>query len=183
MAISIDIQYPAGQRGWGGDVRKFKPSSISLIEWQRPLRVSPQWITRHRALGIQRLGRSTTKYLRCAAVRCASLHRNSLAQQLAPEFHKSIPGLPEAAIPEVSVYFTEAWGNRTRIDYGSGMELNFLCWMCVYFPYKSAEQCRLTDSSRICLEKLGVFQESDHTSLVVKVFWRYANSFLYRDCR
>ncbi|KAI0356875.1 Phosphotyrosyl phosphatase activator [Trametes cingulata] len=74
--------------------------------------------------------------------------------EIAPELHRKIPGLPEAAIPEVSVYFDEAWGNRTRIDYGSGMELNFLCWM-------------------ICLEKLGVFQESDHVALVIKVFWKY----------
>ncbi|KAH9927906.1 Phosphotyrosyl phosphatase activator [Epithele typhae] len=61
---------------------------------------------------------------------------------------------PEAAVPEISVYFTESWGNRTRIDYGSGMELNFLCWIT-------------------CLEKLGVFQKSDHSALVIKVFWRY----------
>ncbi|KAI0657502.1 Phosphotyrosyl phosphatase activator [Cubamyces menziesii] len=74
--------------------------------------------------------------------------------ELAPELHRTIPGLPEDAIPEVSVYFGEAWGNRTRIDYGSGMELNFLCWM-------------------ICLERLGVFEESDHVALVIKVFWRY----------
>jgi serine/threonine-protein phosphatase 2A activator len=33
------------------------------------------------------------------------------------------------AIPELRVYFNESWGNRTRIDYGSGMELNFLCWL------------------------------------------------------
>ncbi|KAM5532997.1 hypothetical protein V8D89_013339 [Ganoderma adspersum] len=75
-------------------------------------------------------------------------------QELAPELHKTIPGIPDAAIPELSVYFTESWGNRTRIDYGSGMELNFLCWM-------------------LALEKLGVFGASDHTSLVIKVFWRY----------
>ncbi|KAI0672286.1 hypothetical protein C8Q78DRAFT_1068847 [Trametes maxima] len=74
--------------------------------------------------------------------------------EIAPELHRTILGLPEAAIPEVSVYFDESWGNRTRIDYGSGMELNFLCWM-------------------MCLEKLGVFSESDHVALVVKVFWRY----------
>ena len=54
-----------------------------------------------------------------------------LKYQIAPQLHKSIPELPEAAIPEIIVYFEESWGNRTRIDYGSGMELNFLCWMYV----------------------------------------------------
>ncbi|KAI9060099.1 Phosphotyrosyl phosphatase activator [Trametes sanguinea] len=74
--------------------------------------------------------------------------------EIAPELHRTIPEFPEAAIPEVSVYFEESWGNRTRIDYGSGMELNFLCWM-------------------ICVEKLGIFKETDHVALVVRVFWRY----------
>lgn len=52
--------------------------------------------------------------------------------------HESIPGLKEMkgsaeqgvdAIDEVAVYFQECWGNEERIDYGSGMELNFLCWL------------------------------------------------------
>ncbi|THH19331.1 hypothetical protein EW146_g1802 [Bondarzewia mesenterica] len=75
-------------------------------------------------------------------------------QEAAPSLHETLPNFPKEAIPEVSVYFEEAWGNRTRIDYGSGMELNFLCWL-------------------ICLERLGVVQESDHVALVIKVFWRY----------
>ncbi len=49
----------------------------------------------------------------------------------APSLHASIPNLPQDAIQEVSTYFSESWGNRGRIDYGSGMELNFLCWMYV----------------------------------------------------
>lgn len=54
-------------------------------------------------------------------------------------FHEKIPGLNERssggdqvevdAVSEVKVYFDECWGNEERIDYGSGMELNFLCWM------------------------------------------------------
>ncbi|KAE9405622.1 Phosphotyrosyl phosphatase activator [Gymnopus androsaceus JB14] len=68
--------------------------------------------------------------------------------------HAEIPSLPSEAIPEISVYFNEAWGNRSRIDYGSGMELNFLCWL-------------------ICLTRLGVLQESDYKALVIRVFWRY----------
>jgi len=75
-------------------------------------------------------------------------------QGAAPSLHTNLPNLPEAAIPELAVYFGEAWGNRTRIDYGSGMELNFLCWL-------------------ICLERLGVVHESDHVALVIRVFWRY----------
>ena len=46
------------------------------------------------------------------------------------EWHKGIlDSLPEGAIPEVTRYFCEAFGNRTRIDYGSGHELNFIAWM------------------------------------------------------
>lgn len=52
------------------------------------------------------------------------------------EFHEKIVGLSTVvgvdsttAIDEVALYFEEAWGNEERIDYGSGMELNFLCWM------------------------------------------------------
>ncbi|KAJ7638172.1 Phosphotyrosyl phosphatase activator [Roridomyces roridus] len=73
--------------------------------------------------------------------------------ELSPSLHETLPIPPEARA-EVGTYFVESWGNRTRIDYGSGMELNFLCWL-------------------LCLERLGVFQESDHTALVIRVFWRY----------
>ncbi|KAH8097092.1 Phosphotyrosyl phosphatase activator [Cristinia sonorae] len=74
--------------------------------------------------------------------------------EISPSLHASIPGLPADAVPEVSLYFCEAWGNRTRIDYGSGMELNFLCWL-------------------LCLEKLGVVGTEDHVALVIRVFWKY----------
>ena len=70
------------------------------------------------------------------------------------ELHAGIPGLAQERIPELSVYFTECWGNRTRIDYGSGMELNFLCWL-------------------MCLVKLGLVKEEEYTALVTKVFWKY----------
>ncbi|KAH9947843.1 hypothetical protein B0H21DRAFT_691162 [Amylocystis lapponica] len=80
--------------------------------------------------------------------------------EAAPTLHTGLPQLPGAAVPELSAYFSEAWGNRTRIDYGSGMELNFLCWL-------------------ICLERLGVVQESDHVALVIRVFWRYVEVMRY----
>ncbi|KAK2462628.1 hypothetical protein APHAL10511_005361 [Amanita phalloides] len=74
--------------------------------------------------------------------------------QISPLLHESLPNLRAEAIPEISGYFNESWGNRTRIDYGSGMELNFLCWL-------------------ICLERLNVTSPADHKTIVIKVFWRY----------
>ncbi|KAG1722686.1 Phosphotyrosyl phosphatase activator [Suillus paluster] len=75
-------------------------------------------------------------------------------QTLAPSLHATLPGLDPNVIPELSTYFSQAWGNRERIDYGSGMELNFLCWL-------------------VCLDQLQVVGASDHTMLVTRVFWRY----------
>ncbi|KDN52431.1 Phosphotyrosyl phosphatase activator [Tilletiaria anomala UBC 951] len=69
--------------------------------------------------------------------------------------HALIPGLPLAAVEEISVYLEESWGNEKRIDYGSGMELNFACWL-------------------LCLVKLGVLTvERDAQALVMSVFWQY----------
>ena len=56
---------------------------------------------------------------------------------------------------ELAVYFYESWGNAKRIDYGSGMELNFLCWL-------------------LCLVKLGILVlPQDAPAIVLRVFWRY----------
>jgi serine/threonine-protein phosphatase 2A activator len=49
--------------------------------------------------------------------------------EAATQLHSTVPGLPPDPIPELEVYFTESWGNKQRVDYGSGMELNFLCWL------------------------------------------------------
>jgi Phosphotyrosyl phosphate activator (PTPA) protein len=55
---------------------------------------------------------------------CPSYH------QAAPQLHESLLAQqPAEAAVELSGYFCESWGNRTRVDYGSGMELNFLCWL------------------------------------------------------
>ncbi|KAF7762073.1 hypothetical protein Agabi119p4_8666 [Agaricus bisporus var. burnettii] len=74
--------------------------------------------------------------------------------EISHQLHENLPNLPKESIPEVSTYFNESWGSRARIDYGSGMELNFLCWM-------------------YCLEHLGVIGQTDHKALVLRVFWRY----------
>lgn len=63
-------------------------------------------------------------------------------------------GVPSEAIPELGEYLTESWGNRTRIDYGSGHELNFFCFL-------------------FCLDKLGVFSKDVYAALVLRVFWGY----------
>jgi len=60
-----------------------------------------------------------------------------LVPQASTSLHEGLPNLPSDAIQEVSVYFNEAWGNRTRIDYGSGMELSFLCWLYVHLISRS----------------------------------------------
>ena len=64
--------------------------------------------------------------------------------QHAAEWHRTIPGLDEQRIPELSVYFGECWGNRTRVDYGSGMELNFLCWLSVPTPLRRRHSSHLS---------------------------------------
>ena len=72
---------------------------------------------------------------------------------------EGIPGLagPEhaRARQELAVYLQESWGNAKRIDYGSGMELNFLCWL-------------------LGLVKLGILDLArDAEALVLRVFWKY----------
>ncbi|KAG9248331.1 hypothetical protein BJ878DRAFT_54646 [Calycina marina] len=70
------------------------------------------------------------------------------------EWHKQLGVSPEAAITEVSTYFLQSFGNRTRIDYGSGHELNFMLWL-------------------LCLYQLGLVKKTDFRPLVMKVFTRY----------
>lgn len=71
-----------------------------------------------------------------------------------PAWHESL-GLHNAeATAEASAYFLQSFGNRNRIDYGSGHELNFMMWL-------------------LCLYQLGILQRSDFQALVLRVFVRY----------
>ena len=69
-------------------------------------------------------------------------------------WHKELGVESEEAISEVSTYFLQAFGNRTRIDYGSGHELNFMIWL-------------------LCLYQLRIITPADFRPLVLKVFTRY----------
>ncbi|KAG4306558.1 hypothetical protein PORY_000546 [Pneumocystis oryctolagi] len=62
--------------------------------------------------------------------------------------------LPENAIAEISKYFTNSWGNRQRIDYGSMHELLFISWL-------------------FCLYKINILCISDGKALVTQVFYQY----------
>ncbi|KAH7319955.1 hypothetical protein B0I35DRAFT_430249 [Stachybotrys elegans] len=79
-----------------------------------------------------------------------------LLQQRAPAWHKNLGVANDEAIAEVSAYFDQAFGNRNRIDYGSGHELNFVIWL-------------------LCLYQLDLLQPSDFKPLVLRVFLRYLN--------
>ncbi|KAJ2650921.1 Serine/threonine-protein phosphatase 2A activator 2, partial [Coemansia sp. RSA 1285] len=69
-----------------------------------------------------------------------------LLDMLAEKYH--------GAIFELAPYLEQAFGNATRIDYGSGHELSFMMWV-------------------LCLCKLGFLEPSDSTAIVLAVFRRY----------
>ncbi|KAH8657462.1 hypothetical protein BGZ60DRAFT_415987 [Tricladium varicosporioides] len=77
-----------------------------------------------------------------------------LAAKENPGWHKQLGVASDEAILEVSTYFLQSFGNRTRIDYGSGHELNFMLWL-------------------LCLYQLRIITTSDFRPLVLKVFTRY----------
>ncbi|KAI1082816.1 Phosphotyrosyl phosphatase activator [Whalleya microplaca] len=60
----------------------------------------------------------------------------------------------QETISEVETYLNQSFGNRTRIDYGSGHELNFIIWL-------------------LCLYQLKIIAKTDFKPLVLKVFARY----------
>lgn len=55
---------------------------------------------------------------------------------------------------ELTTYFAESWGNRTRIDYGSGHELNFICFL-------------------LCLQRLDIIKREDYPCVILRGFTKY----------
>ncbi|KAI9014841.1 Phosphotyrosyl phosphatase activator [Gaertneriomyces semiglobifer] len=60
----------------------------------------------------------------------------------------------EAAAKELAVYLEHSFGDRKRIDYGTGHEAHFLAFL-------------------LCIEKIGLIQPADYPALVLNVFWKY----------
>ncbi|GAP83469.1 putative serine threonine-protein phosphatase 2A activator 2 [Rosellinia necatrix] len=71
-----------------------------------------------------------------------------------PGWHRRLGLASDAAIAEVETYLNQSFGNRSRIDYGSGHELNFMIWV-------------------LCLYQLRIVDRSDFRPLVLRVFARY----------
>ncbi|KAI0539735.1 Phosphotyrosyl phosphatase activator [Xylaria digitata] len=71
-----------------------------------------------------------------------------------PSWHRKLGLTTDAAIAEVETYLNQSFGNRSRIDYGSGHELNFMIWT-------------------LCLYQLRIIDKSDFKPLVLHVFVRY----------
>ncbi|KAK2145779.1 hypothetical protein LSH36_658g01028 [Paralvinella palmiformis] len=60
----------------------------------------------------------------------------------------------QRAVPEISAYLMDSFGNCTRIDYGTGHELAFAAFLC-------------------CLYHINALNEGDSVATVFKIFHRY----------
>ncbi|KAI0430248.1 Phosphotyrosyl phosphatase activator [Xylaria sp. FL1042] len=84
------------------------------------------------------------------------IFRNFLdkAKAASHAWHQKLGLTSDAAIAEVETYLNQSFGNRNRIDYGSGHELNFMIWI-------------------LCLYQLRIVDKTDFKPLVLRVFVRY----------
>ncbi|KAL5705199.1 hypothetical protein ACHQM5_023535 [Ranunculus cassubicifolius] len=76
---------------------------------------------------------------------------NEKAESLMFEF---LPEELKSSVVEIVPYFSDSFGNATRIDYGTGHETNFAAWL-------------------YCLARLGVIKEEDYHGVVSRVFVKY----------
>lgn len=71
-----------------------------------------------------------------------------------PAWHSKLGITNQCAQEELSTYVSNAFGSGTRIDYGSGHELNFILWL-------------------LCLRQLSILKDSAFPALTLVVFPRY----------
>ncbi|KAL1590900.1 hypothetical protein WHR41_00377 [Cladosporium halotolerans] len=69
-------------------------------------------------------------------------------------WHEKVGVKDASAVAELSTYLSNSFGNGTRIDYGSGHELNFILWL-------------------LCLRQLNLIPDSAFPALALIVFPRY----------
>eukprot|EP00922_Rhytidocystis_sp_ex-Travisia-forbesii_P050161 GHVS01074608.1.p1 GENE.GHVS01074608.1~~GHVS01074608.1.p1 ORF type:complete len:338 (+),score=48.21 GHVS01074608.1:100-1113(+) len=79
---------------------------------------------------------------------------DAVGQWSSERLRKLLPEGMKGCSREIATYFSESFGNKTRIDYGTGHEFNFLCFL-------------------FCLCKVGHFSDADKTDIVLVVFKRY----------
>ncbi|KAI4307415.1 hypothetical protein L6164_030607 [Bauhinia variegata] len=65
-----------------------------------------------------------------------------------------LPHHLHSATIEIVPYFTDSFGNSSRIDYGTGHETNFAAWL-------------------YCLARLGLIKEEDYPAAVARIFVKY----------
>ncbi|KAI5953225.1 RRD2 [Candida jiufengensis] len=65
-----------------------------------------------------------------------------------------ISPISKIGIIETSTYLLNSFGDQTRIDYGSGHELNFICFL-------------------YCLNNLQIINSTMYTSIILKIFTKY----------
>ncbi|KAI7358150.1 Phosphotyrosyl phosphatase activator [Hortaea werneckii] len=75
-------------------------------------------------------------------------------QENVPSWQRQLGVKDDAAIDEVGLYLVNAFGNGTRIDYGSGHELNFLLFL-------------------LCLNRISLLPERTFPALALLIFPRY----------
>ena len=78
---------------------------------------------------------------------------DSISSQSRP-WHQRLGLLSQSSIDEASTYLHHSFGNRQRIDYGSGHELNFVMWL-------------------LCLNRLSLLPTPTFSELTLIVFPRY----------
>ncbi|KAJ4351396.1 Serine/threonine-protein phosphatase 2A activator 2 [Didymosphaeria variabile] len=98
---------------------------------------------------------------RCPPEDTGSRFGNPIFRTFLDEVEKALPawhaelGLHDAAqVAEISTYLHNAFGNKRRIDYGSGHELNFFLWL-------------------LCLNRLSLLPPSTFPSLALAVLPAY----------